>query len=107
MLMVTNANREELYMAPKLRRELLQGVGALEAVKHNVPPNTLLRFRDLRERRIVENWPTLLRWIEREGFPAGIRLGPNCRAWESTAVADWLEGRRIPAPARQPEQAAS
>jgi predicted DNA-binding transcriptional regulator AlpA len=93
-------------MAPKLRRELLQGVGALDAAKNNVPPNILLRFRDLRERRIVQNWPTLLRWIEREGFPAGIRLGPNARAWPENEVATWLEGRRIPAPARQPEQAA-
>jgi hypothetical protein len=28
----------------------------------------LLRFSDLKTRNIVKNWPTLLRWIEREGF---------------------------------------
>lgn len=39
----------------------------------------LLRFRDLQTRNIVKNWVTLQRWIEREGFPAGLLLGPNTR----------------------------
>src|SRR5215204_1348455 len=59
----------------------------------------LLRFRDLNERRIVANWPTLLRLIERHGFPAGIRLGPNMRAWPEAEIEAWLESRRIPSPA--------
>jgi hypothetical protein len=37
----------------------------------------LLRFADLKSRNIVKNWPTLLRWIQREGFPPGMKLGPN------------------------------
>ena len=40
----------------------------------------LLRFSDLQVRGIVANWMTLRRWIEREGFPAGRKLGPNTRA---------------------------
>jgi hypothetical protein len=35
----------------------------------------VIRFADLQERNIVNNWPSLKRWIENEGFPAGFRLG--------------------------------
>ena len=54
---------------------------------------TLLRFADLKARGIVHNWPTLLRWIEREGFPPGKQLGPNSRAWFDSEVAEWLDSR--------------
>jgi len=53
----------------------------------------LLRFADLKARGIVRNWPTLKRWIEREGFPQGILLGPNSRAWEEEGVNDWVASR--------------
>ena len=59
------------------------------------PAPRVLRFRDLKQRGIVENWPTLLRLIEREGFPPGIRLGPNMRAFPENEIAAWLESRRI------------
>jgi len=32
-----------------------------------------LRFADRKRMGIVTNWPTLLRWIEKEGFPAESR----------------------------------
>lgn len=54
----------------------------------------LLRFPDLKARGIVSNWPTLLRWIEREGFPAGVKLGPNTRAWTEAEIEAWLAARR-------------
>ena len=41
----------------------------------------LLHFSDLKDRKIVSNYVTLKRWIEREGFPAGMMLGPNTRVW--------------------------
>ena len=43
-----------------------------------------LRFADLKARGIVGNWMTLRRWIEREGFPPGVKLGPNTRAWSES-----------------------
>jgi predicted DNA-binding transcriptional regulator AlpA len=55
--------------------------------------NKLLRFADLKARGVVSNWPTLLRWIEHEGFPEGIRLGPNIRAWREEELAEWLAKR--------------
>jgi predicted DNA-binding transcriptional regulator AlpA len=52
-----------------------------------------LRFSDLVERRIVSNRVTLGRWIKDQGFPPGILLGPNTRAWEEGAVNAWLASR--------------
>jgi predicted DNA-binding transcriptional regulator AlpA len=81
-------------MAQKLKRELLSGIGVLD-VSGGITPTRLLRFRDLQILGIVDNWPTLLRWINEEGFPAGFRLGPNTRAFPDDEVARWLESRRI------------
>ena len=63
---------------------------------------TYLRFNDLRERRIVDNRTTLYRWIKERGFPPGILLGPNTRAWTEEEVEAWLAERvaeRAPAAA--------
>jgi hypothetical protein len=54
---------------------------------------TYLRFADLCERGIVRNLTTLARLIDREGFPTGIRLGQNTRAWSEAEVQDWLATR--------------
>jgi len=53
-----------------------------------------LRFADLKARGILGNWMTLRRWIEREGFPPGVKLGPNTRAWSESEIEEWLAGRR-------------
>lgn len=53
----------------------------------------LLRFRDLKDRGIVGNHVTLKRWIEHEGFPPGLLLGPNTRAWREADVEAWLASR--------------
>jgi hypothetical protein len=63
----------------------------------------LLRFADLKARGIVQNWPTLLRWIASENFPPGKMLGPNTRAWTDAEVAAWIESRPDP---RNPNTAA-
>jgi predicted DNA-binding transcriptional regulator AlpA len=53
----------------------------------------LLRFSDLRERGVVANWTTLLRWIKAGNFPPGIKLGPNSRAWTDTSIEEWIASR--------------
>ena len=63
----------------------------------------LVRFSELKERGIVGNWPTLRRLVERAGFPPGIRLGAQARAWPEAEIDAWLESRRIPAPAKKQE----
>jgi predicted DNA-binding transcriptional regulator AlpA len=57
---------------------------------------TLLRFADLKDRRIVNNRQTLENWIRREGFPPGRKLGPNTRVWTEDEVAAWLNNRPAP-----------
>lgn len=52
-----------------------------------------VRFRDLVEANIVRNWPQLQRLIAIEGFPQGIRLSPNARAWVISDVETWLASR--------------
>jgi predicted DNA-binding transcriptional regulator AlpA len=54
---------------------------------------TYLRFKDLQVRGIVVNWQTLKRWIRDQGFPPGVLLGPNTRAWPETEVNEWLANR--------------
>jgi predicted DNA-binding transcriptional regulator AlpA len=52
-----------------------------------------LRFADLRARGIVFNRQTLANWIKEQGFPAGVKLGPNCRAWPEDEIDAWLKAR--------------
>ena len=52
-----------------------------------------VRYRDLVEANIVRNWPQLLRLIAIEGFPRGVLLSPNARAWGIGEVRDWLASR--------------
>ena len=53
----------------------------------------LLRFKDLRRLGVVSSWPQLRRMQECYGFPAGILLGPNSRAWRAADIEAWLATR--------------
>lgn len=57
----------------------------------------LLRFADLKDAKIVTNWPQLGRLIENHGFPAGYHLSPGCRVFDADKVEAWLESRRAAA----------
>jgi predicted DNA-binding transcriptional regulator AlpA len=59
----------------------------------------LLRFRDLRERGIIPNWPTLRARIDRDGFPTGRMIGPNARAWTEAEIEAWIKSRPTAGPA--------
>ena len=52
-----------------------------------------LRYSDLQAAGIVLNRMTLSRWIRHYGFPPGILLGPNTRAWPADEVEAWIESR--------------
>jgi hypothetical protein len=55
-----------------------------------------LRFRDLKERQIVDSWPQLGNLIEKQGFPRGRMLSANVRAWdEENEIEPWLASRPI------------
>jgi hypothetical protein len=53
----------------------------------------LISFAGLRQAGIVANWSTLRRMIDRDNFPAGIRLGPNRRAFYLHEVEAWVASR--------------
>ena len=66
-----------------------------------------LRYRDLKERGVVKNRPTLQNWIRDRGFPPGQLTGPNSRTWGEAEVEAWLAGRPTapkptPNPTRRP-----
>ena len=54
---------------------------------------TYCRFADLRAAGITDNWPHLLRLIANEGFPVGVMLSRNIRAWPVDEVRRWLAER--------------
>jgi predicted DNA-binding transcriptional regulator AlpA len=59
-----------------------------------------LRFPDLVARGIVNSRMTLKRLIDAQGFPVGILLTPNARAWAEAEVNEWLASRPV---ARKPD----
>jgi len=60
-------------------------------------PKRYLRFADLKRIGVVGNWVTLKRWIEKEGFPPGIKVG-NTRLWLESEIDAWLASHSIAAP---------
>jgi hypothetical protein len=54
-----------------------------------------LRFKDLKELGIVNNWPQLGNLVDNEGFPPGRLLSPNVRAWNEDQILAWLESRPV------------
>jgi predicted DNA-binding transcriptional regulator AlpA len=57
----------------------------------------ILRFRDLKNAKIVNNRATLYRWIKNHGFPPGVLLGPNSRGWAEDDVLDWFASSKAKA----------
>jgi predicted DNA-binding transcriptional regulator AlpA len=58
-----------------------------------MPVDQLLRFRDLQRLNVAKSWPQLRYMQKHYGFPAGILLGSNTRAWQAHKVKEWLEAR--------------
>jgi predicted DNA-binding transcriptional regulator AlpA len=53
----------------------------------------LCRFCDLVAANITTSWAQLRNQIEREGFPRGVMLSKNVRAWAIRDVEAWLAER--------------
>jgi hypothetical protein len=73
---------------PRLRQQ--QDLGASSA---RGPPglDQHYRFRDLKALGIAPNWPTLLNWIRKHGFPPGKLVSPRIRMWSRAEVQGWLD----------------
>jgi predicted DNA-binding transcriptional regulator AlpA len=67
---------------------------------------TFVRFKELRRAGIVGSWTQLFRMIDDDGFPAGVLLSPNVRAWRLDHVERWLAtrptARKVMPPAATP-----
>ncbi len=59
---------------------------------------TLSDKRILRRAEVLERVgvgkTTLYVWIEREGFPKPVQLGPRAVGWKADEVEAWLDSRR-------------
>ena len=54
-----------------------------------------IRMRHLREAGIVDSWQQLGRLIAEYGFPTGVLLSPNVRAFDKAEVERWLANRPV------------
>jgi len=55
----------------------------------------LIRFRDLQERGVVQNWTQLKRLVDTQGFPSGFWLSLNTRAWFEDEIDGWVRSRPV------------
>ena len=53
----------------------------------------LLRYPDLVAKGVVHSRMTLKRLIDAQGFPAGLLVTPNARAWDEAEVDSWIANR--------------
>jgi predicted DNA-binding transcriptional regulator AlpA len=64
-------------------------------VELSPPLSRYIRYRDLEAAGIVGSWMQLHRMMTAEGFPEGVMLSANVRAWPVDAVERWLASRPI------------
>lgn len=53
----------------------------------------MLRYPDLVAKGIVNSRMTLKRLIDTQGFPPGVLITPNARAWDEAGVDAWTDAR--------------
>jgi hypothetical protein len=63
--------------------------------KQSVSLPVFARFPNLKDAGITQNWEHLTRLIDKEGFPPGILLSRNIRAWDVEEVRRWLAERPV------------
>jgi predicted DNA-binding transcriptional regulator AlpA len=55
----------------------------------------LIRYPDLVATGIVHSRMTLKRLIDNQGFPPGVLITPNARAWDEGEVMAWVASRPV------------
>jgi predicted DNA-binding transcriptional regulator AlpA len=61
--------------------------------KLSPPLPRYIRYRDLAAAGIVGSWMQLNRMMNTEGFPEGILISANIRAWPVDEIERWLASR--------------
>ena len=59
----------------------------------------LLRFAELQERGIARSWAQLKNLQKNRGFPLGVMISANSRAWTEDEIAAWLASLPTTGPA--------
>jgi predicted DNA-binding transcriptional regulator AlpA len=77
-------NSSALYVSPAARRR--RRVFGEALVK-------FLRYPDLVARGVVRSRMTLHRLIKTQGFPPGVLISPNARAWDEAEIDLWVKNR--------------
>jgi len=54
------------------------------------PAQTLLGCKDVQSQLSISR-STIYRWIDTNGFPKPLKLGPNRIMWKQSDINDWLE----------------
>jgi predicted DNA-binding transcriptional regulator AlpA len=54
---------------------------------------SLIRYRGLVAKGVVNSRMTLKRIIDSQGFPPGVLITPNARAWNEAEVDAWIASR--------------
>jgi hypothetical protein len=67
---------------------------------------SLIKFDDLKDRRICENHTRLKDLITNQGFPPGFWTGPNTHVWWEEEVDVWLASCPTKRPSRRPNDPA-
>ena len=62
-------------------------------VELSPPLSRYIRYRDLEAAGIAGSWTQLHRMMAAEGFPEGVMLSANVRAWPLDQVERWLASR--------------
>jgi predicted DNA-binding transcriptional regulator AlpA len=69
----------------------------------------LVRYKDLVATGICDSYRQLYNMIDNDGFPPGMLLSPNVRAWNVADIEEWLStrptARKVIAPHRIKEEA--
>ena len=91
----------ETKAAKARRRQVIAEENAAEAenrqsglIEKSTSPIQVVRFWDLKDAQIVNDWRQLKRLQDEFDFPAGYLLGPNTRVWDLDDIKRWLQSRR-------------
>jgi predicted DNA-binding transcriptional regulator AlpA len=58
-----------------------------------LPSVTMLRFNDLKRLGLAPTYAVLRRRVANEGFPEGVWLSQNVRAWSLASIEAWIASR--------------
>ena len=81
--------------AKTLDQKIIAALASLAPAPGDEPLRVWVRYRHLEGAGIVRSWAALNDLIDYEGFPPGILMGRNTRAFDLRLVQAWLASRPV------------